>query len=291
MEQLRVDENVKVVVPNRFIRARLDRDMDVNAQKLFRMAIAQCRMNDEDFGIYQVTGSELANYFGVSKQNVYQHVLSWTSSCMKTLMVEEIAGAKKNSFRMYHIFDKCEYVNGVLTMQLHQEMKPFVLEIQKRLGFTQYELARILMMKGKYSIPLFELMVSEMRNQKVYGNHIVRFELYVDEIRRQTGTEEVFKKISQLKDRVLAIAEREIEKSMGVKIEREDIKKGRTVIGFAYTLRSQVFVEDMSMDAQKKGRKAELIRKKSSGVLTPEEDDELQALILELDQMRIEDFM
>lgn len=273
-EKLDLRENVSVVVPNRFIKAHMDSDMEENAQKLFRIAIAQCKMNDADFGVYQVGCDELATIIGSSKSSVSKHIKKWTMSCMKCLMLEENS-KKKNDFKIYHIFDKCEYVDGVLTMQLHREMIPLVLEIQKRLGFTQYQLAKILTMKGKYSIRIFEMIVMEMKNKPVYGDKKVTVELDLEEMRKQTNTIDKFKQIGQFKDYVLKITEREIELSMGCKLEREDIKNGRTVTGFKYTLKSPY---DNSFLSEDDKRRIELTRKKGNKTITPEESEELEIL-------------
>ena len=293
MSELDLRDSVKVVVSNKFIKAHMDTDMSADSHKLLRMAISQCRMNDKDFGTYKISGSELAKALGVSKANIYNHIKTWSKACMKCLMVEEIEQGKKNDFVMYHIFDTCTYKDGILTMKLHPEMKPYVLEIQKRLGFTQYELAKILPMKGKYSIRLYELMVSEMKNKKVYGNKVATIELSVEEIRKQTLTQNKFKQIGELKKNVLAIAEREIEENIGIKLKRSDIKLGRFIVGFRYEIRYRYHSDEKewSEEQLKRFRKAELCRKKGEGTLTPEEDDEYQSLILELDQMSISDFI
>lgn len=230
--------SVKVVIQNDFIKAKASRDMDANAQKFLRIAIAQSKMSDTEFYKYEVSATELAEMFGVSPQNIYQHIDRWTSQCMGTVM--EFKKPNEKKFRKFPLFDSCEYGDGVLTMELHKRMTPFILGIQKQLGFTQYELSNILTVKGKYTIRIYEMMLAEMKNQKAYAGKTVEFDLSLEELRRQTGTEKIYKQIGQFKDRVLSKAIEEIEKAQNWKIETENVKSGRTITAIHFKVWSEI---------------------------------------------------
>lgn len=230
--------SVKVVIQNDFIKARASRDMDANAHKFLRIAIAQSKITDEEFFQYEVTAMELADMFGVSHSNIYHHIDRWTSQCMGTVM--EFRDSTDTRYRKYSLFSMCEYVDGVLKMKLNPDMTPFVLGIKKKLGFTQYELSNILTVKGKYTIRIYEMMMLEMRSQQAYANKTVEFELTMEELRKQTGTEKSYRQIGQFKDYVLNKAIEEIEKSVGWKIETFNVKEGKTVVAIHFKIWSQV---------------------------------------------------
>ena len=229
--------SLKVVLQNSFIKARPSQNMEINAQKLLRMTIAQSSMKDEEFYEYEATGIELANIFGVTRQNIYQHIDKWTSQCMGTVM--EFRKQEDRTFRKFPLFDMCEYRDGVLKMKLHKEMSPFVLGIRKELGFTQYELANILTVKGKYTIRLYEMIMLEMKNKKPYANNTVEIELSIADIRTQTSTEKRYKQIGELKKNVIDKAFEELEQKMFWKIEVTDVKNGRTIVGMKLKIWSQ----------------------------------------------------
>lgn len=230
--------SIKVVIQNDFIKARASRDMDANAHKFLRIAIAQSKITDKEFFMYEVSATELAEMFGVSQSNIYHHIDKWTSQCMGTVM--EFRANTDSKFRKYSLFSMCEYDNGILRMKLNPDMTPFVLGIQKQLGFTQYELSSILTVKGKYTIRIYEMMLAEMKSQKAYADKTVEFDLSLEELRRQTGTEKAYKQIGQFKDYVLSKAIEEIEKAQNWKIETENVKSGRIITAIRFKVWSEI---------------------------------------------------
>ena len=100
--------------------------------------------------------------------------------------------------------------------------------------FTQIPIASVLMMRSKYAIRLFELLCEKMRNCLPFADTATEVILKLEEIRKVTGTDKkkAYNKTSNLKNKVVLPALREIEETAGWKILRYDLKKGRAVIGF-----------------------------------------------------------
>lgn len=242
--------SIKVVIQNSFIKARPSQNMEANAQKLLRMSIAQCRMTDKEFYEYEVSNKELAKMFNVSMADISQHIDRWTSQCMGTVL--EFREQESDKFKKYTLFSKCEYDGGTLNIKLNSEMTPFVLGIKKNLGFTQYELSSILTVKSKYTIRLYELIMLKMKSQKPYAENTIEVEISIDEVRTQTSTENRYKQIGQLKEKVINKAFEEIEKKMFWKIEVTDIKRGRTIIGMKLKIWSKNGFNYMEMQKKKK---------------------------------------
>lgn len=228
---------IKVVMQNSFIKARPSQNMEANAQKLLRMSMAQCQITDKEFYEYEISNKELAEMFNVSMPNISQHIDRWTSQCMGTVL--EFRESESEKFIKYALFSKCEYDGGTLRMKLNPDMTPFVLGIKKNLGFTQYELSKILTTKGKYTIRIYEMIMLQMKSKQPYADNTIEVELSINEIRVQTSTENRYKQIGQLKEKVINKAFEEIEKKMFWKIETTDIKQGRTIIGIKLKIWSQ----------------------------------------------------
>ena len=76
-------------------------------------------------------------------------------------------------------------------------------------------------------------------------------------------------------------------------ISYENIKQGHSVVGFRFTAQN-IFgsykIEDLEPRMQKKIRKAQLVRKKADGTLTPDEFEELEILKCERDQLSFSDY-
>ena len=78
-----------------------------------------------------------------------------------------------------------------------------------------------------------------MKSQKPYADHIIEFDLSLEELREITGTEKKLKKLSDFKIRVLDKALKEIDENCNVVIKYENVKQGRKVIGFHFIAKSK----------------------------------------------------
>lgn len=240
---------IKVVFQNSFMKAYPTHNMEANAQKLLRIAMAQSKMNDNEFYEYEVSAVELATMFGVSKQDIYKCIDGWTKQCMGTIF--EFRNDFSQEFHKYALFSKCEYKNGLLSMKINPDMSMFMLGIKKNLGFTQYELEPILHIKSKYTIRIYEMIMVELRNRLPYAGRQVICELSLDEIRKQTSTEKRYVKISDLRRNVIDKAIAEIEAIMNCTIICEypkSSKSGRKYSTVRLTLKSKYYEQCYSKE-------------------------------------------
>jgi len=195
-------------------------------------------------------------------------------------------------FKKFALFSTCEYTeNATLRFKLNKDMTDFLLGLNR--NFTQPLLDDFLKMNSPYSMAVWHLMQREMKSEKAYGNHVIEFDLMLDELRQVTGTQDKFTRLSDIKRYVLDKAIREIKDNCSVIITYENIKDGRTVIGFHFKASSLHRVEPELNNERtvKRLRKVELMEKKLDKSITLKELDELETLILELNQMKIDDFI
>jgi len=96
--------------------------------------------------------------------------------------------------------------------------------------FTKYLLEQTAMMSSNYSVRLYELLIQWKQAKKT-----PMFEL--QEFRGQLGVEDdEYKAMSNFKIRVLDLATDEINKKSDLKVKYENVKKGRKIVGFAFTV-------------------------------------------------------
>ena len=281
--------SLKVVTSNEFITACGIDNISLKARKLLYIAIAQCQKTDTEFYESEISVIDFAEMMNISATHVYEEADNITNELLGSfLKIQSIK--KKNCFKKYSLFSICEYTeNATLKFKLNKDMTDFLLKLNK--NFTQPLLNDFLKMNSPYSMELWHLMQREMKSKKAYGNNEIEFELLLDEIRQVTGTQNKFIRLSDIKRYVIDKAIREIKDNCSVKIEYEYIKEARTVIGFKFKATSVHKLKENNKRQSKFIRKTELKAKQLDKTITLKELDELNTLILELDQMKIDEFM
>lgn len=238
----------KMVVSNEYVKAIHPDRMSLNAMKLFRLVVTQCKLKDKEFFEYDFKITDLAEAFNIDRHSIYRETESMSISMMQ-MILRYGADDPKDGWKLKHIFESCEYLpgSGVITVKLHPDMTDLFLQLKR--DFTQIPIASLLLMRSKYAIRLFEVLCEKMRNCLPYADTATEVILTLEEIRRATGTDKkkTYDKTSNLKARVLRPSLSEIEESAGWKILCYDLKKGRAVIGFRLEVWSRngwEYVED-----------------------------------------------
>jgi len=171
--------------------------------------------------------------------------------------------------KKYTLFSSCEYEEGygVIRFKLNTDMADLLLRLGK--SFTQPLLQDFMRMRSTYSMAIWHLMQREMHSIKPGITNELTFFISIDELRKVTGTEESFRRLSDLKRFVLDKAIKEIKELCWVEVEYENVKRGRTVVGFNFTARSliHVNVESIPIEVRERieARAKELKTKQAAG--------------------------
>lgn len=231
--ELNTKESVKVVTSNSFITACGLEDLSLKGRKLLYLAISQCKKTDTEFYEYHISVKSFAEMMDIQANNVYSIMESTTDELMRTFIKYK---DNKNT-RKYSLFSLCEYNDTTIRFKLNPDMTEFLLELKG--NFSQPLLAEFVKMRSPYSMAIWHLMQREMKSQKPYADHIIEFDLDLEELREVTGTKEKLSKLSNFKNRVLDKALKEIDENCNIVIEYDHIKQGRKVIGFHFVARSK----------------------------------------------------
>ena len=97
--------------------------------------------------------------------------------------------------------------------------------------YTKYKKEIVLRLKKDYSLDLYHL---AKKNQKLGG-----FQISLDELFNQFGLPESYKRIGNLKDRVVKPSLAEISANTDIDLTYENIKQGRTVVGFKFIVKEK----------------------------------------------------
>lgn len=231
--ELNTKESVKVVTSNSFITACGLEDLSLKGRKLLYLAISQCKKTDTEFFEYSISVKSFADMMDIDASNIYVEMDATTDELMRTF----IKYRDGKSVRKYSLFSLCQYNDSTIRFKLNPDMTEFLLELKG--NFSQPLLAEFVRMRSPYSMAIWHLMQREMNSKKPYADHIIEFDLSLDELREVTGTEKKLEKLSNFKNRVLDKALKEIDENCNVVITYEHIKQGRKVIGFHFTAKSK----------------------------------------------------
>lgn len=286
LKKIDTRESLKAVTSNSFITAKGLEKLSLKARKMLYIAISQCRRNDKDFFSYEITVKEFAELMGIATESVYAEADKITDELMSGVL--RVIPEGKKYFKKYSLFSMCEYEHdGVLRFKINQDMTAFLLELKG--DFSQPLLEDFLKMKSPYSMAIWHLMQREMHSHKPNITNTIEFDLSLEELREVTGTQDKLKQLGQFKERCFDKALREIDENCGVKITYENIKKGRTVVGFRCFAVSVYHIDESKIPQKVKDRASLGILRIHSKQreLTPEEREEYDLLVKNSEQMEL----
>ena len=229
------NEDIKVVAHNDYIMCIHPDNMNTNSMKLFRLIIAQCRMEDDEFYTYKVNIPDLAKFLQIDRSDLYRDLQEMCKNIMQMLLcyLLDDTGRKR---RYKHIFETCEYDmdKEVLYVRLHEEMTSLFLKLTPEGGnFTRIPMIAMMLMKSRYSIRLYELICYRIMSQWPYANVCTTVVLPLEEMRKYlVRTQKSYDRISNFKARILEPSLKEIERCSNWKIIKHDIRDGRTITAF-----------------------------------------------------------
>lgn len=279
-------DSLKTVTSNSFITAKGLEKLSLKARKMLYIAISQCRKNDKDFFTYEISVKDFAELMNITPEAVYTEADSITDELMSGVL--RVIPEGKKYFKKYSLFSMCEYEHdGVLRFKLNKDMTNFLLELKG--DFTQPLLEDFLKMKSPYSMAIWHLMQREMQSKKPGVTNEIEFDLSIEELREVTGTQDKLKQIGEFKKRCFDKALREIDENCGVKITYENIKKGRTVVGFHCSAESIYHIDESKIPQKVKDRArlGNLRIAQKQRELTPEEQEEYDLLVANSEQMEL----
>ncbi len=223
VKTINTKENTKIVTSNSFITAKGLEKLSLKARKMLYIAISQCKKGDKTFGIYEISIKEFAKIMNITPEAVYSEANHITNELISGVLYipQQEHGLSISSI--------CEYDSGIFRFNLNSDMATFLLELKS--NFSRSLLKDFMKMKSPYSIAIWHLMQREMHSHK---QKTTKFDLVLNELREVTGTQEKFKKLSDIKRFVFDKALREIHENCGVTVTYENIKRSRTEIGRAH---------------------------------------------------------
>jgi len=126
---------------------------------------------------------------------------------------------------------KDRFKNDSVILRFSSDVICYLTNLKKQGNFTRYSLESIADLQSRYSIRLFEIL---KKIQKSSPNMI---ELAL--LKEQFCLESKYKRIKDFKVYVLDKAVKEINEKTDIKVSYENVKHGRSIVGFMFTIKSK----------------------------------------------------
>ena len=198
--------------------------MTLQTARLIRLLITQVVKEDKDLKTYSCKISDLAKFLNVDSSNLYKDIKGICECAMKSVVYIG-DGNPKHPWKMFHWLSTAQYDGeGTLTLRLSDEIKPYVLELDK--WFTQYQLKNILEFNSYYAIRLYEILQCE---EGIHRHEKEAHEFEMDELRQFFDCENKYKKNNDFIRKVIEVAIREINEKSDIYVEATYKKWGKAI--------------------------------------------------------------
>lgn len=212
--------------------------MTLQTARLIRLLITQVVKEDKDLKTYTCKITDLAKFFNISKNNLYRDIKQ-ICNCAMLSTVSIGDGDPKHPWKMFHWLSTAQYDGaGTLTLRLSDEIKPYVLELEK--WFTQYQLKNILEFNSYYAIRLYELIKCRDGENK---NSQSELEFTIDELRTFFDCEKKYSAFKDFRKNVIEIAVREINEKSDIWVNPTYQKTGRMITSVVFEIHTNAFTK------------------------------------------------
>jgi plasmid replication initiation protein len=195
-------------------------------QKLIRLLASMITKDDVNLKEYQFSATDLSKTLNVHKRNIYRELDSVTDKLMARFI--KMKSDETNEFDKFHLIKTAKLRNGILTLKIDEDMKDFYLKLN---WYTKYQLKNIMQFKSTYSFRLYEL----LKQYEGIGSRLIT----IENLRVGLDIEkEQYPKYSNLKQKVINVAQNEINSKTDIAFDFEEIKTGRKVISIRFYIKT-----------------------------------------------------
>jgi len=194
-------------------------------QKLIRLLASMIKKDDVELKEYQFAATDLSKTLNIHKRNIYRELDSATDKLMARFI--KMKNDDNQEFDKFHLIKKAKLRNGILTMKIDEDMKDFYLKLN---WYTKYQLKNIMQFKSTYSFRLYEL----LKQYEAIGNRSIT----IEDLRNGLDIDKKqYPKYSNLKQKVINTAQKEINSCTDIFFDFEEIKLNRKVLSLKFYIK------------------------------------------------------
>lgn len=228
MEKKKVKEEYKVTQSNFIVEATHKTPFTLHEMRLLLTMVSLIENKETQFRPLSFSVVDFCEALGI-KTPKYTTVKTAIRDLMsKTVEFKDPKAKKVDVFVNW--FHKITYNSGEgrVTFIFHEELTPYLIDLKR--DFTTYKLGYVLVLKSMYAIRLYEL------GKKWSGTKTGNFDYSLEELKLKLGaSKDSYKIYGTFKQKVLQPSLDEINEKTDMKMEFEEIKEGRKVVGVSFT--------------------------------------------------------
>lgn len=157
---LKLDKEYYVVSANDLIKGK--QKMTLREAQLLFIAISQVVYEDKDFKTYTTTVPELAAFMGIDENSLYRDLKGICKSLLQRVVEIQVGGENAKGRKKWEIFqwvNSAKYDNGKLTIRLSDDIKPYLLDLEKY--YSQTLLGTLMTFRSYYATRLYQYLIAE----------------------------------------------------------------------------------------------------------------------------------
>lgn len=228
MENEMIDSRQMFVVKANALIQKSRFSLSLQQQKIVLYLISKIQPNDEEFTLYEFSIPDFCRCIGIDYDNGKNY--ADIKAQIKEIADKSLWITLEDGEEILIRWIERPYMNkrkGIVKIKLDEYMKPFLLQLKEH--YTQYQLTYILRMKSRYSLRLYELIMSYFYEK--LGSYSKVFA--VDELKRLLDAEK-YVRFCNFHSDVLRPAVAEINQYTDVDLTYNQVKKGRKTIAIEF---------------------------------------------------------
>ena len=220
-----------VVMQNKILQAFHQMTLDEKRLIVLASAVARC-MDATEKDAIQITAEEFAQATGIQTNSAYNQLEQASQTMMKRQFSYKNERGKRVNVQW---IIRSIYEDGAISLCFTDEVLFMLKVFNAENPFTKYKKQDVLQLKRDYSIDLYHIF--KKRQGESFREERNTFVITLDELKVELGLSKAYDRISNLKSRVIKPSIAEINKKTDVIVSYSDTKKGRTIIGFKFTVK------------------------------------------------------
>ena len=228
-----MDENKKtyppswVVMQNNIQECFKSMNIDEKRMLILASPIARTTNATEQTPI-MITAEEFARECGIKTHSAYTQL----EAASKNLIKRNFSYNNERGKRVLSnwVID-CTYEDGGIAIRFPEIVLLMLTEFDKLNPYTKYKKDIVLSLKKDYSFDLYHL----AKKHQAMG----QFEMSLEHIKNELGLPPSYDKLCNLKDRVIKPSLDEITANTDIELSYENIKNGRSVVGFKFKVKEK----------------------------------------------------
>ena len=200
--------------------------LTLQEKRVILWLISQIQPTDEDFKKHTLTAKNFMELVGLTGHANYTILQKITLELMqKVLTIKKI-----DEYKTIQVAWLCSAVyeekEGFVELSFAPEMQPFLLALKSK--FTAIKLSDLMNFSSIYAVRIYEL----LKQYEDIGERTIE----VENIRKMCGIQNKLKQYKEFKQRLILMAQREINLKSDIHFEFEEIKRVRKIVSIKFII-------------------------------------------------------